>query len=176
MSVTSSQVNENSAEYGGAIYLYSDCTMIMDNSTILENSATVYGGGIYCSDSTVNLTSSSLAQNQATLDDNTETGSTEDLFCSSSPSYTKCNVIGDAPWAGQCQEGKNDNNNDSGTSKGIMITAIVLPIAAGAMCCGCLVVMFLQNRKGKKEGKSQWIWKKLDSEPTEDEVPLAEED
>ena len=56
---------ENSADYGGGMYCFSDSNPTLTNCVFQQNSASDYGGGMYCfSDSNPTLTNTTLCGNK----------------------------------------------------------------------------------------------------------------
>ena len=65
LTITNSTLNNNAAEYGGAIYNDYDSTIIINNSTLNNNTATWNGGAIYNHYGTLTITNSTLNNNTA---------------------------------------------------------------------------------------------------------------
>ena len=61
------KICNNTAQYGGGVYVGKDCTFTMYGGSITGNTATKYGGGVYVYGGTFKMTNGSIADNTASV-------------------------------------------------------------------------------------------------------------
>ncbi|KYQ91112.1 pectin lyase-like family protein [Tieghemostelium lacteum] len=127
----------SNADQGGAIYA-SDVKLTFLSGNQISNNIAQNGGSVFCSASVLNITGTLFQNNTDTLTSSSEEKETggkiipndANIYCSLTPSFTFCTVVGEDQYTGYCGEEDIDQKK-SGLSAGA-IAGIVIGSIAGA--------------------------------------------
>jgi len=161
----------NSATFGGAIYVEYSSRIRLLNCFVEENSANMgHGGGLFCSDSKIFINDTTVVSNYATDADS-------NLYCSNFPAYTWCTVTGDTAWNSKC--GQNFPSNSSLWSiPTLAIVGIVFVVLAFCVffILGAFWVKVKIQRKTLLANKTEWTKSSQVETPKEKSSDLVSQD